>query len=530
MATDRQLAIRTPRGALRLPEAHAADAVAAFFAGYGVEGVRTTTDAIEAGVALDAGAWAIILPLRADAVLRRVVPKAQYATVSRTRTAVVLVQPIYSLALKGQSAKRLKWALNDVLPKQDNGLPFPWVVPAAESEPLGRAPDPDDVVPAGTPLPPIAEHDAETPLTSEIIRADFERIRQHLGLADFPLTIRRGAVPKHGFVTGRVHLRGATPVRMVITTCPNADRAEAAATLAHEFAHVLTPGAGHDARFKAALVDLAEALWGAAHLRGARDALAGSYASVDAWIATGIRARLAGAAPPFAIDPEEARVAIVVRRVQKLRALARDQRGTPEGVSAAATANDLIVTHGLGTYRVALPGDLGAEMCDRWLLIGKRQPWRAQVAFAVARFCDVFALQHTGYGGMHLFGRSADVITAEHLFGVAIERITARCAQHMQRWRAAHPLLKGGAARSQRTSFLHSAAYGLRQALDPTPDSTAIAVAEEFARVEHTKRGSGWSAGRGRGHRHNPAGFQAGQSVRLSKPVGGGGPTGLLPS
>ena len=523
------LAIRSTTSAIILPEALAEAAVVEFFGCRYITGVKTVRHRVE----LQDGQWAILLPDTAQArqALRQILPKSELKNVHPADGKLVLIQPAYTINLRGQSARRLKAALDDVRPRQPNGLPYPWVKPKAPTEPLGRAPDDHDVV-----ITPQAQAEPETPeaetgeLASEVIRADFDRIRQQLSLPDFPLVIRRGGLHRQGFVTGRVYIYRGEPIKMVLTTCPNSDRAEAAATLAHELAHIVSSDSAHGHRFKQTLAEIAEGAWGARFFKAARRAITQRYSVVDAWIAAGIRASLAGGSPPVEVHPQEAQAAVTIRRVQKLRALAQDQLGTPEACSAAAKANDLIVTHGLGTYRVALPADLEDEMCDQWIFIGKRKPWKAKIAFTVAQFCDVFALECRGYGGMHIFGRYADVITAEHLHAVAVERIESRCQQHIKRWRAHNPNRRGAAIVSERTSFLHSAADGLRAALEQAKgadDLDSVLAAEEFARVEHDKRGMGWRGGSGRGHVSNPAGFEAGNSLSLSKGLAGR-PTKLL--
>lgn len=520
-------------GALALPADLAEAAISAFFEGYHVSGVRCVRDPEVAwtahGIRLPPGNWAIVLPATRQAIgtLSRIVPKAAQHLIQRGPTHLIVVQPASQITLKQPSARRLKQALAAVQPKQANGLPLPWVTPTAATEALGRPADEGDVVVEASALDAAPEGRAATAwLSDAIIRDDLTRIARRLGLPAIPLTIRRGAVHKRGFVTGRVHLRGSRPLRMIVTTCPNADRAEVAATLLHECVHALTPGAGHAVRFKRRLVESAEAVWGEALFAGARAAISGPYSTIDAWIAVGIRAHLEGRPPPAAIVPGEAAIAVVVRRIQKLRALAHDQLGTPEGCSADARANTLIVTHGLGRYQIALPDDLGAAPCDRWLAVGKRTPWKADVAFAVARFCDVFALSHPQFGGMHLFGRQGDVITAEHLWGVAVEHLERRCAEHMRGWRAANPRQTGSAVTSQRIAFLRAAAAGLSEALREAlagEDAAAdrLQAAEDFARVEHEKRGMRWRGG-GRGRRRrNAAGFEAGKALRLSRAVEG---------
>ncbi|MEZ4470591.1 MAG: hypothetical protein R3F60_07280 [bacterium] len=421
----------TPQDAL--PEATAEAGIVAFFAAWRVLGVTTTQDAAQVaaqGATLASGQWAILVPHTAMRVLDRVLPPTERARVHAGPTRLVIVQPAGSLRLKAPARRRLLAACDRARPLQPNGLPFPWVPPPTPTAPLGRPADEDDVT-----LDPGEPGDATD---VEAVQRLFTDLCGQLALRPIPLVVRQGSVNKQGFVTGRVHLRrDGQPVRVVVTLCPNADEAEVAATLIHELAHVLSGERGHGPAFLRCLIQGAERVWGAAWFAPARTAA--SHELVDAWIACGIRAHLTGGRPPAPVHPDEAQVAVVVRRIQKLRALAADQQGRPEGRLAAATANDLIVTHGLGAYRVALPADLGDALCDVWILIGSRATWKARICFAIAEFCGVFALESSQHGGMHLFGRHADVVVAEYLHAVATAGIERRCEAHLDAWRREHP-------------------------------------------------------------------------------------------
>jgi len=518
------------RFTVTLPADLAADAVSLFLPGR--VSVWSVEEAAAVGLTIPPATWAIALHdfLIYGRHLERLLPADLVGEVFPTRDGGVLqvhVLAVNTLPVKPRMVDRLKRCLDQARPKQPNGLPYPWapVRTAPEEAPSGWNHDDDVVV---GPATERAQRDAEP--AEAYLRQAFERIARHLALAPFPLVVRAGAVNKNGFVTGRIHItEGGRPHRMVLTACPNADRAETLATMLHEFAHVVHDQRGHGRGFVTDLLGLAEAIFGRYFEAAISNA---DYATVDGWVACGVRAALAGHPAPAAVSPDEAKVAVTLRRVQKLRALAADQPGTPEAVAATARANTLLITHGLAGYQSPLaPGDSDEQMADVWYPVANG--WKTRVAFTVAEFCGAFALHSAAYKGMHVFGEYADVVAAEYLTAVCTEALERRVQDHIARWRDEQDTIPRGAQVAERSSFLHSAVDGLERQLKATVDDRHAATlerAEAFASEEHTKRGKGWGTGRATRHHHNQAGFEAGKS--MSVPSGGvgsqRGPKGYL--
>lgn len=515
------------------------------------------------------GSWCILLKAQRGRAMLRMFPAHILGKLDGIQRGdsiyICLWFPSYTILLGKGHGRNLLRSLERV--KEDNfrdgaGAPFPWVLPSSNQPVLAStnhdedegyaAPclEPEDelasfVPPEGTELIQEQGH----PISREKIVREFERIRVHLGMPSFELSLYRGSVNKNGFVTGRVFARNGTPIRMILTTCPNADLAEISATLVHEFAHVASGMGGHDRAFKVAMLDLASALYGDAFFAAARDFLGESFRVLDMWLATGIRAALRNAEPPSSKEFDESLTAGVVSRIQKMRALATNQPGTPEGITATGIANTQSTLFGLGSYHVNLDASVDENMVDRWLNIGRKVRWKRELAFDVASFCNVFALARPDRGWMHFFGKYRDIIAAEYLYNVCLEHIERQCNKHIQEWKAEQGRVTGGQVRSRKISFCASAVEGISDKMsqirnreramahsDPTTtDARAFKLtsedlqqAETFATDEHKKRGLGWGSDTSHSYHHNESGYEAGQSVELRSGVKSSSVRGLL--
>lgn len=433
----------------------------------------------------------------------------------------------------------------------ERGLPMAWVPaePPTESLARGSALE-DDVQHVG-----VGDYVAPPPLvdapdTREVdarcddsVRAGWRAACALADVGDLPLAITRPTDVRDGFVAGRIWLAPQGPVRAALDIGPNADGAEVWATVLHELAHATAREAQHSVRFQRELVRLGATAFGAAAVSAAREAVGGSYAGVDAWMAVCVRAALRGAAPPVLEvrdETDQSQLARVVGRIQKLRRLARSQPGTPEAISACAKANDLLVRWDLGAYQVRLEAGIDDQMCDRWVDLGKREVWRRSLAFLVAEHCGVFALSRRSKGWMHYFGRYADVVTAEWFYEIWTAHIERAAKDHVIAFKEARAAGRAkGNTRSVRIDFCDSAVVGLREKLqasaagdaDPSQADAPVrlAEAEQFAQVEHSRRGSGWSSGTGKAVRLNEAGRKAGAQAPMGRGVGSrGGPRGLI--
>ena len=385
----------------------------------------------------------------------------------------MFVFPKHTLVVPDSQVWWVLSALEGVKPDRldPEGRPLPWVpaAPRSSAPVLESGRDDDARVDDCESLPecpqPVGDDDGAAIATSTI-DAWFAELRETVGFREVPLVVRRGGTDGHGFVGGRVEMTsGFAPRRIVITTCPNADQAEIVATLVHEMAHPLSRSRDHGPAFCATLVELAGRVWGEPYLAGARARLAGAYAIVDRWVTSGARAALAGREPPAGRVCDDGHAARIVSKIAKLWALASDQLGKPEGIGATAMANDLITFYGLDRSQVCTAPTIDDQLTDRWVLLEPRQPWQRTLAHDVARFNSVFSLSMDSKARMHFFGRYSDVVAAEYLCTISIERIKRECATHLAQQRR-DGLLPRGEARRASVAFCESAAHAFGRKLE----------------------------------------------------------------
>lgn len=446
----------------------------------------------------------------------------------------VFVYPKHVVELAPRDARYLLRALEEVKPAEldpETGQPYPWVPAKPRIETLGAriADDEDAQLGDRADLPP---QPAEEEPDGERILIDgwLTELCRLADLARPELVVARARDHRLGFCAGRIWLdEEHRPLRVRLVLCPNSDHAEILATLVHELAHASARTRTHSAAFKRALIDLAAARFGARYFAGARAHAGGPYRIVDYWIASGIRAALRGAEPPAARSSDDTQLAKILIRIKKLRSLAGDQLGRPEGIAATAAANDLITSYGLESYGVSIEGETLDQLVDAFVPLGSGALWRRTLAHAVAVYCDVFSLAMSSAKRMHYFGRHADVVTAEYLYGVSGARIERECERHVAGWKLARTTPStSGETRREKTSFCDSAAVAFRRKLEQLKraeggDDDAgrlLAGAEGFARDEHAKRGQSWSAGGKRTYRDNAAGRRLGGSMEVVRGVG----------
>ncbi|MCB9882974.1 MAG: DUF2786 domain-containing protein [Planctomycetes bacterium] len=455
------------------------------------------------------------------------------------------VFPCHTLLLHPSDVALLRRCLESEKPERvgEDGLPAPWVPLQGERAAIRFfGGNEGDVTVVTGPLPGLEPPpDAQVDVEREaFVREAFSRLCELAGFPNLPLRAWRGRQDKHGFVTGHLTKDGTgVPKRIVVTLCPNADRAEIEATLLHELAHGIAPGTDHSQPFKDALIDLAERAHGAAFFGEARARRGERYAEVDRWVATGVRAALQGADPPRAQAPDDGQTARLVNRIRKLRALAASAPGTSEAVTATGLANDLVTRFELAGYEVMLEAGLDDQLVDRWFPVEKGKVWKRALAHTVAKFSSVFSLDIASKARMHFFGKHRDIESAIYLYRVAERHIEEACERHLRAWKRLPIRPAGsGATRRERTSFCDTAVVAFaskldgiqeeeRKAADCDPksaDAQAFALArrdferaESFAREEYEKRGDGWTGGSGKLYYHNDEGHAAGLSIEVTR-------------
>lgn len=372
-----------------------------------------------------------------------------------------------------------------------------------------------------------------------VVRAEFNRLCDIVGVAPFPLRILHKEVLRQGFVRGRV--RHVEPHWMRLTLSPNSDRGETFATLVHEFAHLYVPD--HSLAFKETMVDLACGAYGDAYFTQARRLTHERTTVVDLWVAVGIRAALANATPVAMKQARhEERLLKVVDKIQKLQRLANRNPGTHEACAACGLANTLVAQYGLQEYRMVLPdASIDEEMADIWLEVGRRIPWKRRIGHAMATHCNCFSLYQSRTGLMHFFGKYGDLMHAEQLVKAHIPLLECQAERYMTTQRIKLGCFERGEARTLRAAFLNSAAIALQCKIEKAKrDERAYAAAnaeavmskataltlndlsnaEVFAAELFEDRGKMWSSGRSQRYTHSEAGANAGRNARLSRGVG----------
>lgn len=475
--------------------------------------------------------WAIIAEC---GHLRFLPEKAPIFFNAGAETKAVFVFPKHTLVVPNEQARWVLWALESVKPEKldADGRPLPWTTavppPANASPEVGRADDariddgvlPPEAIPAG-------EDGAGSVISTAKIHEWFDPLCAAARFSGVILNVRRGGTDKRGFVSGTVTMSSSfVPRRIVITTCPNADEAEIVATLAHELAHPLSRSCEHGTAFCQALLDLVARVWGEAYFAEARRQSAAPVAVIGRWVASGIRAALAGREPPARRVCDDGHAARIVSKVAKLWALAADQMGKPEAIGATAAANDLITTHGLDPSQIGAAPSLGDHLTDRWVLLEPRQPWQRLLAHRVARFNGVYSLSMDSKARMHFFGRYSDVVAAEYLCTISIERIKRECTAHIEASRKRGDLPKGGARRVA-AAFCDSAVREFGRKLSriadeesrnrqaPSEQHVALEEARLFASQQLEMRGLRVHTLRGREVRHSEEGAAVGRSMQV---------------
>ncbi|MGC4121991.1 MAG: hypothetical protein QM765_46905 [Myxococcales bacterium] len=528
-AADLAQVTHRPGGStVRLPPEFSRATVVGYFERMGIPGRVVMGPADIDGVgSIGPEQWAVIADGRSPRFLSDRAP-VTFPSDPRLR---VFVFPKHTVVVPAGQVWWLQVALERVKPErfEADGRPASWVPPVPRSAAPALDPnrDGDATIGEAGSLPEAEPLEAEapgTPVPSSAIRDWFAALCASLGLPEIPLVVRRGQEDARGQVRGSVVMTADfAPLRVCVTTCPNSDQAEVLATLVHELAHPLSRSTDHGSAFRSTLVDLAARLWGEPHLAGARAHVDGAYPLLDRWVTCGIRAALAGREPPASKVCDDGHAARVVGKVAKLWALAADQLGKPEGVGAAAMANDLVTVYGLDQSQVFTTPSFDDGLVDRYVLLQPRKPWQRTLAHEVAYFSNVYSLSMDSEARMHFFGRYSDVVAAEYLCGVSIGRIERECAAYLERCRAS---LAKGELRRAGLAFCESAAHEFgrklhrileeeARAAGRAVQSAALNEATDFAEHQLELRGFRVGKARAREVRYSAVGAELGKRMEV---------------
>ncbi len=231
--------------------------------------------------------------------------------------------------------------------------------------------------------------------------------------------------------------------------------------------------------------------------------------------------------PPRPVD--EARSRRMAARLEKLRNLARDQAGTPEGETAARLARDLMRAHARARVGPEDPADPFRKLRRS---LGQPAPWRRRLAVAVAQHCACVAAWPRGSADVVLFGRRSSVLIGDYLLAVTLREVTqARAAWLVARGADAETV--PDELRTPLNAFCQSAVTAITSRLRSLRDEEQVAdptghalVRAEDAGVRRWLEDVGIELNQAAPSiaAHCPEGWEAGRQVPLHDAVAWGRP------
>lgn len=257
----------------------------------------------------------------------------------------------------------------------------------------------------------------------------------------------------------------------------------------------------------------------------------------DRFVVEVVRDRVAlrrASGAPGALHLGDPRAGHVVRRMQKLLALATDQEGSPEGELARRRLERLAAEHGVSISEVGR-GDRTQHAARAFLVKTK---WERSLAHAVAKFHGCFSLTSSG-GLVRFFGRADAVECARHMFVVqqgyfirqeAIERKMRKAAGTWSMWSSARRA-------RWRSHFFRSAVQALNARLTSIAESDRTAEPQTYELIKHdfaaaeqyaAYLGHTWGNGRASSLGMNAAGARAGMSSPIQAGISDRRGGGLL--
>lgn len=214
-------------------------------------------------------------------------------------------------------------------------------------------------------------------------------------------------------------------------------------------------------------------------------------------------------------------------RIQKLLALAADQRGTPEGEAAERMARVLIRRHAVDLQGLdAASRELLDPVESKTLELGGAAPWRRRLSATVAAHCACRVAWPRDRPEMCIFGHREDLEIAEYLWVVLSREVEGA----RLRWLVA----QGGdpeedaELRQGLRDFCHSAVTAidgrlrqLREVDDEAdPTGTALVIArEDDVRDWLDRQGYRFVRAPPSPHGHSPEGWAAGHRVAIMDAV-----------
>ncbi len=219
-------------------------------------------------------------------------------------------------------------------------------------------------------------------------------------------------------------------------------------------------------------------------------------------------------------------------RIAKLRALARDQAGTPEGRIAARLARKLVHDNARNQASRKYRGLPDTDGLTRWRMsLGGSEPWRHRLVAAVARHVGCVAAWPPGADHAFVFGHTSAAQVGDYLYEV----LSREVGSSLERWlRTEAPMLGPEEARTdpedtaRRGAFCQSAVTAIDARLAQSraqeegedPVGTALVLDQRAAATAWMKeQGVDTLPPALRPWRHSQAGYLAGCRIPLHDAV-----------
>ena len=154
----------------------------------------------------------------------------------------------------------------------------------------------------------------------------------------------------------------------------------------------------------------------------------------------------------------------IIRKIQKLLRLAKDQTGAPEGESAARLAERLMRAHAIEIKDLPEDDQDKIDPIVEESIFIQRLGWYAELMWGLADHCNVTAFRVTLKKGssMKIIGHKTDVEIIEYLYEVALNQINAAYEAHRREMRLNGRKL----SRKDAVSFKTSATKGFVDKLE----------------------------------------------------------------
>lgn len=227
----------------------------------------------------------------------------------------------------------------------------------------------------------------------------------------------------------------------------------------------------------------------------------------------------------------------IVKKIQKLMALAKNQSGRPEGETAAKMAHKLMIAHAVTMADLTIEEQEKYDPLVRDPMEAGAGIWRRILLGIIAEHCNCRSAYMNGarvkYDSdnksrkakqiFYFYGHQSDVEVAQYLYDICERQIAAACKKYLKE--LSSYWYDSGDRRSLANNFKRSAVHGLSTKLvdmrgqekEEQGEATYALVIGRFRKVENWVD-SNFTFGTGRAYsdyNHNADGYEAGKNVDI---------------